>query len=148
MENTYFSMSIGTGCGVFFIDTPDVERVKHEIDNLPEGWTANIWLINGDGTPIRKCDPAEFKDANIVTVTESEPVINKWISEAVDQIESKTGVKMDSADVLAQLTDCEWIFGIVVDKETIRIDMDKARKQLDYIIERNIKFISDEMEEE
>ena len=53
-------MSIGTGAGVFFIETPNAERVKHEIDNLPDGWAVNIWLFNDDDTPIRKCSASEF----------------------------------------------------------------------------------------
>lgn len=56
----YYSMSIGTGAGVFFVETPSKERVKHEIDNLPDGWTINIWLFNSNDTPVRKCSVSEF----------------------------------------------------------------------------------------
>ena len=56
----YYSMSIGTGAGVFFLETSSKERVKHEIDNLPDGWMVNIWLFNCDDTPIKKCNIDEF----------------------------------------------------------------------------------------
>lgn len=144
MKSQHYLISIGSGAGVHFVDTPDSSRVSHEVMNLPDGWTINIWLMEDD-TPVRKCDPAEFC---VITVTQAEPIIGKWISEAVAEIEAKTDVKMDSNDVLEDLADCDWIFGITVNDEETKINMALARAQLDRITERNIKLIIDEMEAE
>ena len=140
MKTKYYSMSIGTGTSVFFVDTPDPNRVSHEVQSLPDGWTANIWLINADGTPIRKCDPKEF---SVITVSQAEPIIQNWISGAVTEIEAKTGAQIDGNDILEQLADCEWLFGIASDEEETKINMISARAQLDHIVERNIKIIKE-----
>lgn len=80
-----------------------------------------------------------------MTVTQAEPIIRNWISEAVAEIEAKTGAQIDSNDILEQLSDSEWIFGISVDEEETKINMISARAQLDHIIERNIKLIKEEI---
>ena len=142
MKTKYYSMSIGTGTSVFFVETPDPNRVSHEVQSLPDGWTVNIWVINADGTPIRKCDPKEF---SVITVSQAEPIIQNWISEAVAEIEAKTGAQIDSNDILEQLADCEWLFCVTVDEEETKINMISARAQLDHIVERNIKLIKEEI---
>lgn len=140
MKTKYYSMSIGTGSSVFFIDTPDANRVSHEVQSLPDGWTVNIWLINADGTPIRKCDPKEF---SVITVSQAEPIIQNWISEAVTEIEARTGIQVDGNDILEQLSDSEWLFCVTVDEEETKINMISARAQLDHIIKRTIKIIKE-----
>ena len=60
MKTEFYSISMGSGYGVFFLDTSSKERVKQEIENLPEGWHINIWLIGADEVPIRQCRTEEF----------------------------------------------------------------------------------------
>ena len=62
MKNSeYYSMSIGMGCGVLFIETTLKSRVKFELDTMPKEWRANIWLIGCDDITIRKCSLDEFQ---------------------------------------------------------------------------------------
>ena len=80
-----------------------------------------------------------------ITVTQAEPIIQNWISEALAEIEERTGIQIDSNDILEQLADSEWIFSISSDEEETKINMISARAQLDHIIERNIKLIKEEI---
>lgn len=74
----------------------------------------------------------------IMTTAEAEPIINKWIDEAIEVIESQTGIVLEHDSVLYELADCEWMYDIVIDEETSNIDMEEALIQLSYIVERNI----------
>ena len=74
----------------------------------------------------------------IMTTAEAEPIIHKWIDEAIEAIESQTGIVLEHDSVLYELADCEWMYDIVIDEETSNIDMEEALIQLSYIVERNI----------
>ena len=80
-----------------------------------------------------------------ITVTQAEPIIQNWISEAVTEIEARTGIQVDGNDILEQLADCEWVFGISVGEEETKINMISARAQLDHIIKRTIKLLEEEI---
>lgn len=58
----YYSISIGTGAGVIFLETTMQSRVKHEVNSLPKGWTINIWEFDENNNPVRKCQPEEFME--------------------------------------------------------------------------------------
>lgn len=77
----------------------------------------------------------------IMTTAEAEPIINKWIDEAIEAIESQTGIVLEHDSILYELADCEWMYDIVIDEETSNIDMEEALIQLSYIVERNIENI-------
>lgn len=77
----------------------------------------------------------------IMTAAEAEPIINKWIDEAIEAIESQTGIVLEHDSILYELADCEWMYDIVIDEETSNIDMEEAAIQLSYIVERNIENI-------
>ena len=74
----------------------------------------------------------------IMTAAEAEPIIHKWIDEAIEAIESQTGIVLEHDDLLYELADCEWMYDIVIDEDTANIDMEQAVIQLSYIVERNI----------
>lgn len=74
----------------------------------------------------------------IMTTAEAEPIIHKWIDEAIEAIESQTGIVLEHDSILYELADCEWMYDIVIDEETSNIDMEEALIQLSYIVERNI----------
>lgn len=78
-----------------------------------------------------------------ITVTHAEPIIRQWISEAVTEIEARTGAQVDGNDIMEQLSDSEWIFGITVDDQETEVNMISARTQLDRITERTIKIIKE-----
>lgn len=84
----------------------------------------------------------------IMTTAEAEPIINKWIDEAIEAIESQTGIVLEHDSILYELADCEWMYDIVIDEETSNIDMEEALIQLSYIVERNIEYIIAEREEQ
>lgn len=83
----------------------------------------------------------------IMTATDAEPIIHKWIDEAIEAIKTQTGIVLEHDSVLYELADCEWMYDIVIDEETSNIDMEEAAIQLSYIVERNIENIIAEREE-
>ena len=70
-------------------------------------------------------------------VSEANPIIDLWIEQAAGIIETITGVKPETEDLLYELADCEWIIcgGFAEDEEEL-IDMESALRQLSYIVER------------
>jgi len=71
------------------------------------------------------------------TVSEAERIIERWITQASEIIESVTGVTAENDDLLSELADCEWIYcgGFAGDDEEV-IDMESALRQLSFIVER------------
>lgn len=53
-----YAVAIGSGHGVFTV-YGDKRRVRHELANLPDGWTVLVWEISNPDRP-RCCDPSEF----------------------------------------------------------------------------------------
>ena len=81
-------------------------------------------------------------------VSESEKIVNRWIDQAADVIETVTGVRQDNDSLLYQLSDCEWIFTAgEIDGEDC-IEMVQALKQLSFIVERMIDQIREEQNDD
>ena len=81
-------------------------------------------------------------------VSESEKIIDRWIDQAAEIIETMTGTRPDNDSLLYELADCEWIIcgGFSEDEEEL-IDMEAALRQLSYIVERTIENIRAEQED-
>ena len=84
----------------------------------------------------------------ILHENKSDPIVGLLIKSAADTIKEKTGVDFPADDIEQELFDCEWLFGVNIDDEENYVDMTELVKQIDYIIERNIKYINDEKEQE
>ena len=84
------------------------------------------------------------KLANIWPYEQAEPVVNDWISEAVNRIEAETGTRVDADDIMTQIADAEWIYAGGMVDDIDYIDMELLKQQLEYIIANEIKVINDE----
>lgn len=83
----------------------------------------------------------------ILSENKANPIVDLLIKSAVETIKEKTGVKIRYQHIAIELFDSEWLFSVNIDDEENHVDMTALVKQLDYIIERNIKYIFDEREE-
>lgn len=84
----------------------------------------------------------------IISEKKAMPIINTLMENAVEEIKEKTGVEIDKGEILLELMDVEWIFGVSIDEEEEYIDLTQAIKQIDYIVARNIKYIEEEQKGE
>lgn len=82
----------------------------------------------------------------ILTENKANPIVDLLIKSAVETIKEKAGYTMPADEIEQELFDAEWLFGVNIDDEENHVDMTELVKQLDYIIERNIKYIFDERE--
>lgn len=84
----------------------------------------------------------------ILSEKKADPIVDLLLKNAVEQIKTATNTDVAKSDIEGQLFDCEWLFNINIDDEENFVDFTQVVKQLDYIIERNIKFILEEKEQE
>jgi len=84
----------------------------------------------------------------VLSEKKADPIIDLLLKNAVEQIKTATNTDIAKSDIEEQLFDCEWLFAINIDDEENFVDFTQLAKQLDYIIERNIKFIIEEREQE
>ena len=82
----------------------------------------------------------------ILSENKANPIVNLLIKSAAETIKEKTGVKIRKEEIEIELFDSEWLFSVNIDPEKNYVDLTELVKQLDYIIERNIKYINDEKE--
>jgi len=82
----------------------------------------------------------------ILSENKSKKIVDLLIKNAADTIKEKTGVKIRKEEIEIELFDSEWLFSVNIDPEKNYVDLTELVKQLDYIIERNIKYINDEKE--
>lgn len=83
----------------------------------------------------------------VLSEKKADPIIDLLLKNAVEQIKTATNTDVEKSDIEEQLFDCEWLFNINIDDEENFVDFTQLVKQLDYIIERNIKFIFEEKEQ-
>ena len=84
----------------------------------------------------------------VLSENKANPIVDLLLKNAVEQIKTATNTDVAKSDIEEQLFDCEWLFAINIDDEENFVDFTQLVKQLDYIIERNIKYILDEKEAE
>ena len=82
----------------------------------------------------------------IMNEKKANPIIDLLIKSARKTIKERTGVEIPKKEIEYELFDSEWLFGVNLDDEENHVDMTELVKQLDYIIERNVKYIRDEQE--
>ena len=80
----------------------------------------------------------------IMNEKKANPIIDLLIKSACETIKERTGVEIPKEEIECELFDSEWLFGVNLDDEENHVDMTELVKQLDYIIERNVKYIIDE----
>ena len=82
------------------------------------------------------------------TYAEAEPIVDSWISQAIDIIETFTGTRPDFDSISYELADCEWIiYGGEDEAGNELLDMEATLRQLSYIVERTIDNIRADQEE-
>ena len=83
--------------------------------------------------------------AAILRDSEAMPIVKKWISEAVESINTETGVTLESDFLLSRLANCDWIIcGGYAEGDEPLVDMEITRRALDNIVKQEIKYIYDE----
>lgn len=85
----------------------------------------------------------------ILSEKNAQPIIELLVENAVEQIKEKTGLEyFDKQIIFDELSDYDWLFVFNTDPEINDIDMINLIKRLDIIIERNIKWTLDEINDE
>ena len=80
----------------------------------------------------------------ILSESKASPIVDLLVRYACETIKEKTNIDFPKEDIEYELFDCEWLFGVNIDDEENYIDLTELVKQIDFIIERNIKYIFEE----
>lgn len=84
----------------------------------------------------------------ILSETKAMPIVDLLIDNAIEKIKEATNIEMEKDALLYDLSDCDWCYSVNIDDEENRIDITRLAKTLDYIVERNIKWTLDEINDE
>jgi len=125
----------------FFEDLPNSPGIDRALEQYPVALMIGAirsYEIHDNHTVLKE------KLATVWPYEQAEPIVNKWVSEAVDRIEAETGTKVDADDIMTQIADCEWIYAGGYVDDIDYIDMKLLKQQIEYIIANEIKLIHDE----
>ena len=84
----------------------------------------------------------------ILSESKANPIVDLLVRYACEAIKEKTNIDFPKEDIEYELFDCEWLFGVNIDDEENYINLTELVKQIDFIIERNIKYIIEEQQGE